>query len=394
MPPADLKDAVSIAVAFLVPGTVINSPVFDSEGTLLVEAKTPITREIIEDLRKNRVDRIYYLQAGRHASPTTVRPGPANDPPLLDKRILALADDVHREIQTNVRENAFIQTTGVHLLVDLIFKSLAPREVLPSEFVSPKPASHGYLGHALHTTVLSMFIGIKHGFENTLVKQLGIGAFLHDIGSLKLPAGMVDKEEFGSEEENTLWRKHPALGFELIKLNGQLSGIIRKIVLLHHETMDGTGYPLGIHEKDVGYYPYIIGLSSAFDCFVSEREFRKPLPLREALLKLISFSGSVFPPYLVQLFVKHVSRTPAVSSSYDVGQFVILSSREIARVLANIPGKPDKPDVLIVRSGDGSDAVPPWKLSLSSDPVRSIAKRISGELQEQMEKRYPDTGAG
>ena len=182
-----------------------------------------------------------------------------------------------------------------------------------------------------------MFIGIKHGFENTLVKQLGIGAFLHDIGSLKLPAGMVDKEEFGSEEENILWRKHPALGFELIKLNGQLSGIIRKIVLLHHETMDGTGYPLGIHEKDVGYYPYIIGLSSAFDCFVSEREFRKPLPLREALLKLISFSGSVFPPYLVQLFVKHVSRTPAVSSSYDVGQFVILSSREIARVLANIP---------------------------------------------------------
>lgn len=157
--------------------------------------------------------------------------------------------------------------------------------------------------------------------------------------------------------------------------------------------MDGTGYPLGIHEKDVGYYPYIVGLSSAFDCFVSERDFRKPLPLREALLKLISFSGSVFPPYLVQLFVKHISKTPALSSSYDIGQYVILSSREIARVIENIPGKPDKPDVLVVRLSDGCDALPPWRLSLSTDPVRSIAKGISGELQQQLERRYPQGDA-
>lgn len=388
MPPGKLTNAVSIAVAFLVPGTVINSPVFDAEGNLLIEEKVPITREIIDALKQKRIDRIYYVQAGRQGPPSDRKPS-AIEPDLLDKKILALSEDVFSEVATSVRENTFIQTTGVHLLVDLILKNLSAKEILPPEFVSPKPASHGFLGHALHTTVLSMFIALKHGFENTLVKQIGIGAFLHDIGSLKLPREMVDKEEFGSEEENALWKKHPALGFELVKLNGQLSGTVRKIILLHHETMDGTGYPLGIHEKDVGYYPYIVGLASAFDCFVSERDFRKPLPLREALLKLISFSGSVFPPYLVQLFVKHVSKTPAVSSSYDIGQFVILSSREIARVLVNIPGRPDKPDVLVVRLSDGSDAIPPWKLSLATDPVRSIAKGISGELQQQLERRYP-----
>ena len=75
MPPGKLTNAVSIAVAFLVPGTVINSPVFDSEGTLLVEAKTPITREIIEDLRKTGLTGSTICR-GRHASPTTARPGP------------------------------------------------------------------------------------------------------------------------------------------------------------------------------------------------------------------------------------------------------------------------------------------------------------------------------
>lgn len=391
MPPADLKDAVSISVTFLVPGTVLNSPVFDPEGRLLIEAKTPLTQEFIDTLRKNRIDRVYYLKTDKQPIPAGTTPD--NEPPLLDKRILALAADVQQDIENNVRYNAFIQTTGVHLLIDLILKNLATREVLPSEFVSPKPAGHGYLGHALHTTVLSLFIALKHGFENALVKQIGIGAFLHDLGRLKLPDTMGDKEEFASEEENALWRKHPTLGFELIKLNGQLSGIVRKIVLLHHETTDGTGYPLGLREKEVGYYPYIIGLASTFDCLISERRLHKPLPLREALLKLISLSGTAFPPYLVQLFIKHISRTPAVSSGYDVGQFVILSSREIARVLANIPDKPDKPDVLVVRSADGSDANPPWKLSLATDQKRSIAKQLSGELQAQMEKRYPNSGA-
>ena len=394
-------DTVSLAVDFLLPGTVIGSPLYDRKGNKILDAKIPFTEEIINKLKEARIDRVFYKQGGEtpkqtpepsaQTSPAAAVPQPRT---IIQPKIFQLSEQVSNEISENIRTGSFIQTTGVHQLVELLFKMLTAFGKFPPELLLEKNANDPEMSHHLNVCILSMELAMKHGFENTLVKQIGIGAYLHDIGKQRLPRELTAKKNGYTPDEIEMLKKHTTMGFELIKLNGQLSSIVRKIVLLHHEATNGTGYPLALTEKDVGYYPYIISLANIFDNLTTNKPFRNAYPLRDTLSMLIQTSGKKLPAYLVQLFVKHVSLSLSPHRKSSVGKhargsFVILNTQEVAQILNQNPSNPDKPTIRIIKDPKGHSIDPPIEVDLINDVTRLITETLNEEVQKQLIRRFP-----
>ena len=112
---------------------------------------------------------------------------------------------------------------------------------------------------------------------------LGAGFFLHDIGKVYIDEAVINKPGKLSEEEMTLMRRHPSMGFKLLTETKQINEECRLIVLQHHERNDGTGYPRKMHGEDIHIYGRICSVADVFDALVSERPYKQKLKPFEAL---------------------------------------------------------------------------------------------------------------
>jgi len=382
---------VSLAVDFLLPGTAISSVVFDKKGTPLLEEKIPFTAEFIESLKKRRIERIYYLQKDEN-SPGTIKkpvsPSSSHASEILGEKVILLAHQVTNEIEQAVKNKEFIQTTNLQRLIDILIKTVSSYTSFPAALIRAKQQEDDFCSHAVNVSILSMITAFKHGFDLPLIKQIGIGAFIHDIGKFSLPPELLNKSQGYTPSEIEELKKHTSRGFELIKLNGQLTSIVRKVVLLHHESTNGSGYPLGLHEKDVGYYPFIVSLANIFDNLTTHKKYRSAYSLKDTLSMIIQTSGKKLPAYLVQIFIKNITKTLNATPQYKPGLFVELNTQEVAQVVSTNLEFPSKPVVRIVRDSSGQNTSPHINMDLSTQNTRFIEKALSPEIQKQLALRY------
>lgn len=388
----------SLAIDFVVPGTVINSPVFNKKGKKLLEPKTPFTEEFIKKLKDSGLERIYFLQPlnqqemndriHREAGTSL-----AINTTILTDRVYSLANVIWNGIYQSAKSKEFLQTTAVHQLVDNLLRDITPGNPFDRDLICTKKRAPQPYQHALRVMVLSMQIGLKHGFERSVAKQLGLGAFLHDIGKAIIPERLFEKTEPFTPKEQEVINKHPVFGFEMIKLNGQLSSLVRKMVLFHHETTDNKGYPLKLSEKEVGYYPYIVSLANIFDNLTSPGPGREALSVREALKRIMDRSGAELPAYLVQFFVKHASTVldeQDARSRFERGDFVLLSTGEVALITDTSDRQQVK--INLVRNNQGQYMREPRPLIITETSPQQVVKVFSNGIKNELSLRYTVDG--
>jgi HD-GYP domain-containing protein (c-di-GMP phosphodiesterase class II) len=112
---------------------------------------------------------------------------------------------------------------------------------------------------------------------------LGAGFFLHDIGKIHIDEAIINKPGKLTEEEMTIMRKHPGMGFKHLVETKQINDECRLIVLQHHERHDGMGYPKRIRGEGIHVYGRICSVADVFDALVSKRPYKKQLQPFEAL---------------------------------------------------------------------------------------------------------------
>lgn len=132
--------------------------------------------------------------------------------------------------------------------------------------------------------------------------QVEVAALLHDIGKIGVPDAILKKNGPLTSEERALINRHPEYSWSILRLFPGLQDA-SLYALHHHESLDGTGYPAGLKGNDIPLVSRIISVIDAYDAMVSNRCYRKGLPHREAVARLVKGAGTQFDLEVVQTFI-------------------------------------------------------------------------------------------
>ncbi|MFY9561156.1 MAG: diguanylate cyclase [Terriglobales bacterium] len=131
-------------------------------------------------------------------------------------------------------------------------------------------------------------------------EALQAAALLHDIGKLAIPEHIISKPGRLTPEEFEKMKIHPVVGAEILE-RVRFPYPVVPIVRAHHEKWDGTGYPLGLKGNQIPIGARILAAVDFLDALASDRQYRRALPLEEAMSRLEEESGKSFDPKVVQV---------------------------------------------------------------------------------------------
>lgn len=163
------------------------------------------------------------------------------------------------------------------------------------------------LNTGVHSTRLAewaLHVAGEMGMDEAQLGDMEVAALLHDIGKVGIPDAILNKPAKLTHDEYALMKKHPEYGWAVLR---QIPGMERAslLILHHHESFDGRGYPGGLKGSETPVGSRIVSVIDAFDAMVSSRPYRKGLPFEEAERRLLEASGTQFDPDVVRIFLPH-----------------------------------------------------------------------------------------
>ena len=174
-----------------------------------------------------------------------------------------------------------------------------------------------------------------------------MGAMLHDVGISRLPRNLLRKSGAYTEQERRLMERHPILGATILRQSENIPELAQRIAIEHHERIDGSGYPYGIHGAEISLSSQLVAITDLYDNMLTGRN-RPPLQPIEVLRQLYLQSNA---GALDRGLVEKVIHCLGV---YPVGSLVELNTGERGIVIATNRADSLKPMLRIVSAVDGA----------------------------------------
>lgn len=159
--------------------------------------------------------------------------------------------------------------------------------------------------HTERVAKYALAIGKRLNLKISDLDELILVASLHDIGKIGVNEEILLKSGKLTNEEFEIMKTHTEKGYRIINASSEL-GNVAKGVLTHHERWDGTGYPLGLAEKEIPLAARIINVVDSYDVMTNDRVYKKAMDKDEAIKELENCSGTQFDPKIVECFVEYI----------------------------------------------------------------------------------------
>ncbi len=153
--------------------------------------------------------------------------------------------------------------------------------------------------HQERVAKLALAIAKKLGLDEALSLGVYLGALIHDIGKIKVPAEILSFPGKLSIEQYKLIQKHPVDGENIIH-DIDFPWPIREIVLSHHERLDGSGYPNGLKGNDISLAVRVVSVADVVEAMSSHRPYRPAKKIHEALQYIEINAGSLYDEKVVE----------------------------------------------------------------------------------------------
>ena len=193
-----------------------------------------------------------------------------------------------------------------------------------------------------HSVAVSVYITLFArylGFERDVIEQLSIGAFLHDIGKIKIPDKILNKPGKLTDAEFTIMKTHANHSIDIIKQTPGISELSLEVAALHHEKLNGSGYPFQVEAENISQHGRMISICDIFDALTANRVYKEGFPHSKAfaILRELAKQGQL-DSELVDHFIKCIGVFP-------IGSLVQLKSNKLALVKVRNDKNPTQPQV-------------------------------------------------
>lgn len=159
-------------------------------------------------------------------------------------------------------------------------------------------------GHTQRVVNTSMRLARKLGWDEEQVKSLRWGAYLHDLGKIAIPDGILHKPAPLTPEERKVIQTHATIGYDLLQDLHFLPAETLDLVRYHHERWDGTGYPAGLRGQNIPDTARIFTIVDVYDALTNARPYKSAWPRERALQEIRSQAGKQFDPHYVDAFLR------------------------------------------------------------------------------------------
>jgi hypothetical protein len=224
---------------------------------------------------------------------------------------------------------------------------------------SPKNVVSHFVQNAINVCVYATKIGVLEGLYGKDLIAFSLGALLHDLGNLQIPLRILEKPGQLTDVEFGQVKKHCVIGYEMLKKEQGMPMAAAYCALMHHERMDGSGYPFGLKGTDTHPYARWIGIIDAYDAMTNPRSYKDALLPHEAMEILYAGSGTLYDNEKIELFRNKMAIFP-------VGLSVILSTGESGIVSKVNERYIQRPVVRILSDANGDVLKQAYELDLAT----------------------------
>ncbi len=249
------------------------------------------------------------------------------------------------------------------LVTDMVDSLLAEKDVL-IHLMNAKSGDEGAYYHALNVTMLSLMLAREAGFDASEMRELGEGALLHDIGKEKVPSQILLKKAPWTAAERHFYQQHVVYGVELAGKLANLPAGAMQAIALHHEALDGSGFPGRLSGARIGRFARVVAIANAFDNYCNRPNPADSMIPSEALSHMFKKERDRYDPGLMQHFIRCLGVYPpgsvvklnndavglvvSVNSAQLLHPTVMLYDPDVPREEALLVNMADEPDLSVV----------------------------------------------
>lgn len=346
-------------------GQTFTEPVYIEGSNLLVPAGIPIRKKDIDRLKSWNVDAVYtngeaisdLPKPGMQAAENKQSPQPRKPSPGVAQQLLTLTDvqenkgvyrsyvDLIERLDTvfsNIAAGISVETRAIDAIAGKLLQALREnRDQMIGFILGGEVSGHILAKNSVNTAILSTLIAGELRIPNHKVLHITTGALLHDVGMLKLPQDILEKQGGLSDGELQRVQAHPLYAFKIICKELLYPEDVGVVALQHHERWDGDGYPRKIAGEAIELGARIVSVSDAFEAMVSKKSYRNSMMGYQAMKNLLSDNSRRFDPDVLKAFIKTMG-------IYPIGSIVLLNNGSIARVLEVHRDTPLRPQIAIL----------------------------------------------
>lgn len=258
---------------------------------------------------------------------------------ILEKSFNSIAVNLNQTFYKlgNLKEN---NMEDIRIISKQLQDKMSDLNALINDIVFYGSGADTIYRHSINVAALCNLLGRWIGLEDKKILLLTYSGLLHDIGKTQIDSKILSTNNPLSEEELKIVKSHPLLGYNIVKEINFLDKSVAQGILVHHERVDGSGYPLGIEGDKISTFGRIIAIADVFDAINSNRSYRKKKLPFEALEIIKEESFGKLDYNYCNIFLHHMF-------CYYIGKDVMLNNDKTAQIIQMDINNLNRPLILL-----------------------------------------------
>jgi putative nucleotidyltransferase with HDIG domain len=326
---------------------VIDEDIYNTLGVLFLNKDTKLDQLQIDKILMNNVDKIRIklteddvLFFGNDESDIKSLYDSAKIKEFREKYAAKVAEV--KNIIKEIGKGAVIDISSVCQISSHIIKEFKMAKDVISYLQFVRDLDDETYSHSLNVCLMSIIIAKWLKLSNEDIDEIATAGLLHDIGKTKVSEELLQKPGKLTAEEYEEVKKHAIMGYRMMDNIKDVTGKMKYTVLMHHEKIDGSGYPMGASDEQIPLFPKIVAIADIYDAMTCNRSYRKKMCPFEVIKAFEMEAFGKLDTKVLTVFLNNIA------NSY-ISDFVELNSGEICEIIFINPNRIWQP---IVRFGE------------------------------------------
>lgn len=350
-----------IAVKAIKGDEVLAQDIISEYDTLLMSAGVVLKKEYVHRLEEMGIQYIY------------VEDEFAQGIDKSDITEIKIKEQCQKEVQETLDKFFYCGSSELEVMKEvaqeIIVDLLEEPDIMFNVSGVRQKAESAY-SHSINVAALAVFLALRMKIDKKRVREIAVGALLHDIGYTYVQTEIKDKKytDFSEKEKKEI-QMHVIYGYSAIEKQNWISNTAKDIILHHHEHVDGTGYPMHIDGAKMHLGAKIVAVCDAFDNFVYGT-FSDSMKVHEAIEYIVSHSGTEFDSKVVKIFNTSIA-------AYPTGTTVLTSEDEIGIVIRQNKEQPTRPVLRMLKDKSGNT----YKKWVEKDLLKELSLFVKDTIE-------------